>query len=166
MIRKLLLPTLAAVLLGGCVTGGYQYRGGPGDYYYGQPSVDYRYYGAPYYDYGYPGYGYAPYGYYGYPGTGYSIYGFYGYGYPYYRNRFAHRGPHWRPGGNGPPNHGPDVGPGRGVDPGSNAPDTGVSPPRNRGPIPRQNSGNGRAPVAPGTQSQSQVRDQRRIHKP
>jgi hypothetical protein len=85
MIRKLLLPALAAVLLGGCVTG-YDYRGGNGDYYYGQPSVDYYdgYYGG----YGYPGwsgmmgFGYG-YGGYGYGGYGYG-YPYYGYGYPYY----------------------------------------------------------------------------------
>lgn len=85
MIRKLLLPALATALLAGCMTSGYQYRGGSGDYYYGQPSTQYRYYGAPYgsYGYGYPGgwsgsfgYGYGyPYGYYGYGGYG---------GYPYY----------------------------------------------------------------------------------
>ena len=85
MIRKLLLPALATALLAGCMTTGYQYRGGSGDYYYGQPSTQYRYYGAPYgsYGYGYPGgwggsigYGYGyPYGYYGYGGYG---------GYPYY----------------------------------------------------------------------------------
>jgi len=69
----------AAVLLAGCVTP-YQYREGNGDYYYGQPSVEYR-------DYGYGGYGY-PGGWggsigfgYGYGGYGYP-YG--GYGYPYY----------------------------------------------------------------------------------
>ncbi|WP_199268748.1 hypothetical protein [Cognatiluteimonas profundi] len=85
MIRNLLLPALAAALLGGCVTG-YDYRGGAGDYYYGQPSVDYQ-------DDGY----YSPYGYggYGYPGgwsgmIGYGMgygggygYGGYPYGYPY-----------------------------------------------------------------------------------
>ena len=84
MKRKGFLPLAAAsvaVLLAGCVSG-YQYREGAGDYYYGQPSVEYRDYG--YGGYGYPGgwggsfgfgYGY-PYGGYGYP------YG--GYGYPYY----------------------------------------------------------------------------------
>lgn len=78
MIRHLALATLAAVALGGCATD-YAYRGGAGgDYYYGQPSVQY-------YDYGYG----APYGsLYGYPGgwsfgLGYG-YGGYGYGYPYY----------------------------------------------------------------------------------
>jgi hypothetical protein len=83
MIRKLLLPALAAAVLGGCVTG-YDYRGGSGDYYYGQPTVDYDYYGG-YYGYGYPGwhgslgfgYGYGGYPYYGYGGYPY-------YGYPYY----------------------------------------------------------------------------------
>jgi hypothetical protein len=96
MIRKLLLPTLATVLLAGCVTSAYQYRGGAGDYYYGQPSTQYRYYGSPYgsYGYGYPGgwggsigYGYPPYGYYGYGGYGYG-------GYPYYyRHHYPYRPP-------------------------------------------------------------------------
>jgi len=83
MLRKRLLPVLALATLAGCATG-YSYRGGTGDYYYGQPSVEYRYYGG----YGYGGsigYGYPrayyvdafgrpiygdPYGYYGgrYPG--------------------------------------------------------------------------------------------------
>lgn len=77
MIRKFLLPALALAMLGGCVTSGYQYRGGNGDYYYGQPQVEYRDYGYPYggFGYGYPGgwtgsfgwgYGHGdPYGYYG-----------------------------------------------------------------------------------------------------
>ena len=100
MIRKILIPSLAtalaAALLGGCVSG-YQYRDGAGDYYYGQPQVEYR-------DYGYGGYGgydNGPYGYgggwggqigYGYGGYGSSYgyggygspYGYGGYGYPYY----------------------------------------------------------------------------------
>lgn len=87
MIRKLLFPALAIALLGGCVSSGYyQYRGGPGDYYYGQPQVEYRDYGVPYggIGYGYPGgvsgsisfgSGY-PYGYYGY-GGGYGYGGYY-----------------------------------------------------------------------------------------
>ena len=95
MIRKLLLPALAAALLGACATP-YDYRGGHGDYYYGQPSVDYydSYYGG----YGYPGgwsgmlgygYGYGGYGYgYGYGDPAYAPppppYGAYGPG-PYYR---------------------------------------------------------------------------------
>ncbi|MGN6512781.1 MAG: hypothetical protein ACTHKZ_04305 [Lysobacteraceae bacterium] len=80
-LRALLLPGMAAALLAGCVTG-YEYRSGPGDYYYGQPEVEYRddgWYGW----YGYSGYPYAyPY-YYGYP---YPY--FYGGGYPYW-------GPYW-----------------------------------------------------------------------
>lgn len=97
MIRNLLLPALAAALLGGCVTG-YDYRGGNGDYYYGQPSIDYQDDGY------YSPYGYGGYGGYGYPGGwsgmigygmgyggGYGGYGYggfpygypYGYGYPY-----------------------------------------------------------------------------------
>src|SRR3546814_10562276 len=75
MLRHLVL-VFAVVALAGCATG-YTYRDGYGDYYYGQPSVDY-------YDYGYG----APYGsIYGYPGSwrggrlriGYG-YGRYGYG--------------------------------------------------------------------------------------
>src|SRR5688572_3409380 len=72
MIRKLLLPLVAVALLGGCVSYGYSYRQGAGDYYYGAPSVDYRYYSP--YSYG------SPYSYYG---GGYSYYGPYRYGYPY-----------------------------------------------------------------------------------
>lgn len=73
MIRKLLLSTAAVALLGGCMTSGYGYRQDRGDYYYGQPSTDYRYYGSPY---GYPG-GYSRYPY------GSPYYGGY-YGSPYY----------------------------------------------------------------------------------
>lgn len=90
MLRKLLLPAFAAAALAGCATD-YAYRGGHGgDYYYGQPGVDYRYHDP----YGYYGFGsYAP-GYYydrfgrlmwGYP---YGHYGSpYGYGSWWYRSR-------------------------------------------------------------------------------
>lgn len=94
---RLALPAAAALLLAGCITDPYQYRGGygSGDYYYGRPSVEYRHHG--YYDaYGYPSYGRSgwsfgvQYGYpYGYP-YGYGRYGGYrhggygGYGWPYY----------------------------------------------------------------------------------
>lgn len=83
MFRKLLLPLLAIVLLGGCVSTGYGYRNAPrGDYYHGYPSTDYRVYG----DYRYSrGYGYWPYS--GYRG-GYGYYPYYRggyYGYPGYR---------------------------------------------------------------------------------
>jgi hypothetical protein len=79
MIRKLILPAVAVLLLAGCATG-YTYRSAPGDYYHGQAGVIYRDY------YGYPGYRsyYSPYnwgGYYGY-GSGYRFR--YGYGYPYW----------------------------------------------------------------------------------
>lgn len=98
MIRKLLLPTLAAALLGACATG-YDYRGGgEGDYYYGQPSVDY--YGGYYGGYGYPGWsGMMGFGY-GYGGYGYGGYGYpyYGYGYPYYPPVIIVRPDHPRPG--------------------------------------------------------------------
>lgn len=116
MIRKLVLPVLATLLLAGCYTD-YAYRGhgGAGDYYYGQPSVQYRYYGGygggyggyyggwggyygnPYgygypYRYAYPyRYGYGPYGYPGgrYPGYGYGYPGYYGHGHGHgnYPNR-------------------------------------------------------------------------------
>lgn len=84
MIRKLLLPAIAVALLGGCMTGGYSYRQDRGDYYYGQPSTEYRHYGSPY---GY-GSGYYGSGYYGrsyYPRHGYPYYG-----YPYYGSRYGH----------------------------------------------------------------------------
>lgn len=104
MIRKLVLPVLALAMLGGCVSD-YAYRGGDrGDYYYGQPSTEYRYegpygggyspYGSPYAPYGYGG-GYAPYGY----GGGYAPYryggfGYGSYGYPrgYYGGPYRHGG--------------------------------------------------------------------------
>src|SRR3546814_21183891 len=78
MLRHLVL-VFAALALAGCATG-YTSRDGYGDYYYGQPSVDY-------YDYGYG----TPYGrIHSYPsywrgglGIGYGYgYGGYGYGYP------------------------------------------------------------------------------------
>ena len=93
----------ATLALSGCVSD-YAYRDGPGDYYYGQPTVDYNYYGAPYGGAGYGGYGYGSYGYGGgyYGGYGYP----YGYGgstyvYPryYYRDRDRDHRPD-RPGGN------------------------------------------------------------------
>ena len=69
MLRKLLLPILATAALAGCATG-YQYRGGQGDYYYGQPQVEYRHSG--------------PTGFYGDVGLGYgSGFGFGGLGYGY-----------------------------------------------------------------------------------
>lgn len=87
MIRKLILPAVAIALLGGCLSPGYGYRQDRGDYYYGQPGVDYRYYGSPY---GYPssGYGYPSWRY-GYPRYPYYGGGYYGSpyrpypGYPY-----------------------------------------------------------------------------------
>lgn len=115
MIRKLVLPVLAAALLGGCVTD-YAYRGGDrGDYYYGQPTTEYRYYGP----YG----GYAPHGFgsfgYGYPHYGYPF-GYRGfYHYPPYRHH--HRHPpvtHRPPDGSPTPQHRPNDGrpPWRNVD--------------------------------------------------
>lgn len=92
MIRKFILPALAAALLAGCVTD-YAYRGGDrGDYYYGQPSTEYRYDGG----YG----GYAPYGYGGYGGYGSFGYPYRHYGVPYgyggYFNR-PYYPPYYRP---------------------------------------------------------------------
>lgn len=71
MLRKLLLPMLATAALAGCATD-YQYRNGNGDYYYGQPRVEYRNVG--------PG------GYYGGFGLGYGSGGF---GATYYYDRFG-----------------------------------------------------------------------------
>lgn len=82
MLRKLLLPILATAALAGCATD-YNYRGGNGDYYYGQPRVEYQYQGIGGY-YGDFGYGYG--GNYYYDRFGRLIYvapGGY-YGSPYY----------------------------------------------------------------------------------
>jgi len=81
MIRKLLLPLAALVLLAGCVSTGYSYRAGSGDYYHGRAQVEYRHH--------YPSY---PYGYYGPYGYRYSSpYGYRYYGYPYgYRHRYGY----------------------------------------------------------------------------
>ena len=116
MIRKLILPALAALLLAGCAS--YQYRGGTsGDYYYGQPGTEYRYYGYP--SYGYGGYGYGAYGY-GYPSyfSYRSYYGYpYGYG-GYYRPPY--KGPHHGHGHGGNHNGGNDPGPGQNPPPAGN----------------------------------------------
>lgn len=92
MRRNILLSAFAAATLAGCATG-YSYRNGNGgDYYYGQPRIEYRYYG----NYGYgsygPGYYYDRYGRLVY-GDPYAYYGSpYGYGYPYfYGSRWGHR---------------------------------------------------------------------------
>lgn len=90
MMRKLLLPAVAATLVAGCVTTDYGYRGGRGDYYYGQPYSEYRYHGG-YYPYGAYPYGYYgryPYGAYGYPYYGYPYGGYYRY--PYYGYPHSH----------------------------------------------------------------------------
>ena len=88
---KLALPAAFVLLLAGCITDPYQHRGGygGGDYYYGQPSVEYRHYGG-YYGYGDPYYGRSGWSFglrYGYP-YGYGRYGYggrYGWGgWPYY----------------------------------------------------------------------------------
>ncbi len=83
MLRKLLVPMIATVVLAGCATD-YNYRGGNGDYYYGAPQVRYRNLSPDIY---YGGYG----GYYGGFGLGYG-YGYgssYGYGATYYYDRFG-----------------------------------------------------------------------------
>lgn len=86
MIRKLLLPAIAVALLGGCMTSGYSYRQDRGDYYYGQPSTDYRHYGSPYgYGSGYYGGGYYGSGYYSNPYYYGSPYGYHRYPHGYYR---------------------------------------------------------------------------------
>jgi hypothetical protein len=89
MLRKLLLPLAAVGVLGGCMTtGDYTYRGGSGgDYYYGQPQVEYRYHGSPYgyYPYGGAFYRHGLYGYYGYPYYAHPYYRHPYYGHPYYR---------------------------------------------------------------------------------
>ena len=77
MFRKLLLPLLATAALAGCATD-YQYRGGQGDYYYGQPRVEYRHSG--------------PTGFYGDIGLSYgSGFGFGGYGYGFGASYFYDR---------------------------------------------------------------------------
>ncbi|NUO75628.1 MAG: hypothetical protein HOQ32_06400 [Lysobacter sp.] len=148
MMRKLILPVVAAVLLAGCYPD-YVYRdgGARGDYYYGQPTTEYRYYGSygGYYPYGEAyrfGYGYGgyPYGYgYGYPsryGYGYGYPGYYpGYGYPGYHRPHRPRPPVVVNPGN--PNNPPP--PGR--------PDNDRSPWRNLDGIRRQHADGGRPPT-------------------
>ena len=100
MLRNTLLTALAAAALAGCATG-YSYRGGGGgDYYYGQPRIEYRHYDDPFGYYGSYGFGhYAP-GYY-YDRYGRLVYGSsYGYyGYPHgYGSQWWYRP---RPHGNG-----------------------------------------------------------------
>jgi len=76
------LPLAAAFLLGGCAVGyTYQSGSGSGDYYYGDPHVEYRYH-SPGGVYG----GYGPYGYYGGYYGGYS--GYYGAWDPYRHSRY------------------------------------------------------------------------------
>lgn len=111
---RLVLPLVAAALLGGCLTGDYAYRqDGRGDYYYGQPTTEYRYPGYG----GYGGYGgYSPYGY-----GGYGGYNRYRHGYPYgfggyYRTPYRPYHPHHPrppivvnpPNDDRPPQHHPD----------------------------------------------------------
>ncbi len=116
MIRQMSIAACVAVsalALSGCVSD-YAYRDGPGDYYYGQPTVNYDYYGAPYGGVGYGGYGYG--GYYGGIGYGSGYYGGYGYPYGYGGNtyiypRYYYRDRDHRPGrphGNNGNNNGSD----------------------------------------------------------
>lgn len=86
MLRKLLLPMLATAALAGCATD-YQYRGGNGDYYYGQPRVEYRHIGPSGF---YGGVGFGTGG--GYGGIGYGTgggYGGIGYGATYFYDRYG-----------------------------------------------------------------------------
>lgn len=111
MLRNFLLPALAAATLAGCATD-YAYRGGNGgDYYYGQPRVEYRY-NDPYGYFGAYGYGsYAP-GYY-YDRFGRLVYGNpYGYyGYPYGQGGWWYRPrpPHGHGGDHGGQPHDDDA---------------------------------------------------------
>lgn len=130
---KLALPAALVLLLAGCITDPYQYRGDGygGDYYYGRPSVEYRHHGY-YNGYGYPSYGRSgwsfgvqygyPYGYgryggfsrygYGRPGYGYG-YGGYG-GWPYYYRGYPSYPPvvvYPRPQPDPEPGHDSDQGP-------------------------------------------------------
>lgn len=97
MMRKLLLPLLATAALAGCATG-YNYRGGNGDYYYGQPRVEYPYGGmGGYYGSFGPGFG----GTYYYDRYGRLVYGYSGgyypggyYGSPYYGGGWYRPRPH------------------------------------------------------------------------
>lgn len=78
MTRTSFIAIPALVALAGCMTSGYSYRGGHGDYYYGQPTIEYRHYGYGTYDsfdypYGYGGYG-DPYWYYNDPYSHYYYY--------------------------------------------------------------------------------------------
>lgn len=114
MLRKLLLPALAAAALAGCATG-YQYRGGQGDYYYGQPQVEYRhsgssgFYGDVGFGYGSGGFGGFGYGFgasYFYDRFGRLVYGYpsryYGSSYYGYGGGYPHRHPRRHHGGNYP----------------------------------------------------------------
>ena len=118
MIRKLLVPLIAAAALSGCASDYYHRGSGGGDYYYGSPAHS-TYYGAPYSSLGYGaggwyggvGYGYNRYPpyrrHYGYGGWGGSPYygglGYYGYSrwpYGYYPH---HPRPRPRPDDERPP---------------------------------------------------------------
>lgn len=81
MLRKLLLPMLATAMLAGCATD-YRYRGGNGDYYYGQPRVEYRNMGPGGF---YGGIGIGS----GIGGYGYGSYGGFGFGQAYYYDRYG-----------------------------------------------------------------------------
>src|SRR5690606_18295270 len=78
MIRKLLIPLIAAAALSGCASDYYHRGSVGGDYYYGSPGYS-SWYGAPY-----SSLGYGPGGWYGGIGYGYDRYSpyqrHYGYG--------------------------------------------------------------------------------------
>lgn len=152
MIRKLILPAIATLLLAGCATG-YTYRSASGDYYYGQPSTVYRdYYGGYGYYGGYPYYGYSPYRW----GGSIRYSWGYPYGYGYYRSPWrGHGHGHGRP-------HNPR--PGNDNDGGSREPDRATPPwrdldrirnDRGRPDVPRSNELRVRPvqPIRPGQQS-------------
>lgn len=166
MIRKLILPVVAAALLAGCYPD-FVYRdgGARGDYYYGQPSTEYRYYGSygGYYPYGEAyryGYRYgSPYGYpyrygYGYPyNYGYGYPGYYP-GYPYYHRPHRPRPPVVvNPGNPTPPTNNP---PGR--------PDYNGSPWRNLDRIRRDHADN-RPPTHVPSQPMPRVNSAPRIDR-
>lgn len=119
MSMQRLIPLAAAALLGGCVSGYTYHQGGGGDYYYGNPHVEYRYhyggyggYGGGWYGYGAYPYGYYPYGHWGaYPGYWRGYYGgYYVPGCPYwYDPMYCYSGPYKprHPGHRPPPPPGP-----------------------------------------------------------
>lgn len=161
MMRKFLIPILAAGLLGGCVTD-YGYRSDGGGYYYGRPSVDYRYHDYDgYYPYGYYPYSYPYYYRYGYPSRYRGYYG-YPWSYPYYGYPYYYP---YRP--RPQPDHDDDdrapwrniVPPGHTTPPAGPVPSQQVQPDDRRAPWRRIRVPSGSGPSAvPQAQSQSALR--------